>query len=127
MRKTPASAATPGRDKGCHRQTAYRDQLQRVLGSTEFLNAQAPSGFFLRYIVEGSLAGQNGFKEYLIGVEAFDPQRYNQKDNPIVRIEAGRLRKSCGKCCANQGKEHILIEVPKGGYAPCVPPSSAHS
>ncbi len=124
MRKTPASAATPEVEtKDAGWANSVRDQLQRVLGSTEFLNARRPSEF-LRYIVEGSLAGQNSFKEYLIGVEAFDrPQEYDPKDDPIVRIEAGRLRKKLGEYYAGPGaRDPILIEVPKGGYAPVFHP-----
>ena len=96
-----------------------REQLQRILASSPFLNARRASQF-LRFVVEGTLAGEDGFKEYLIGIEVFErPQDYDPKDDPVVRIEAGRLRKKLAEFYAGPGvNDPILIELPKGGYAP---------
>ena len=96
-----------------------RGQLQRILTSSPFLNARRASQF-LRFVVEGTLAGEDGFKEYLIGIEVFErPQDYDPKDDPVVRIEAGRLRKKLAEFYAGPGvNDPILIELPKGGYAP---------
>ena len=49
---------------------------------------------FLRLTVERALAGQSDeLKEYLIGVEVFDrKQSYDPRVDPIVRVEARRLR-----------------------------------
>jgi len=71
-----------------------RQALQCVLASRPFFQARRPSQF-LRFIVESTLAGRaNQIKEYLIGVEVFErPSDYDPKVDPIVRIEAGRLRK----------------------------------
>jgi tetratricopeptide (TPR) repeat protein len=96
-----------------------RGQLQRILASPPFLNARRASQF-LRFVVEGTLDGEDGFKEYLIGIEVFDrPQNYDPKDDPVVRIEAGRLRKKLAEFYAGPGvNDPILIELPKGGYVP---------
>jgi tetratricopeptide (TPR) repeat protein len=96
-----------------------REQLQRILASSPFLNARRASQF-LRFVVEGTLAGEDGFKEYLIGLEVFErPQDYDPKDDPVVRIEAGRLRKKLAEFYAGPGvNDPILIELPKGGYVP---------
>ncbi len=96
-----------------------RGQLQRILASSPFLNARRASQF-LRFVVEGTLAGEDGFKEYLIGIEVFQrPQNYDPKDDPVVRIEAGRLRKKLAEFYAGPGvNDPILIELPKGGYVP---------
>src|SRR5580704_12935321 len=96
-----------------------REQLQRILASSPFLNARRASQF-LRFVVEGTLAGEDGFKEYLIGVEVFErPQDYDPKDDPVVRIEAGRLRKKLSEYYAGSGaNDPIIIELPKGGYVP---------
>jgi eukaryotic-like serine/threonine-protein kinase len=97
-----------------------RAQLHRILGSAVFLDARRPSAF-LSFIVETSLTGgAGGIKEYLIGIEVFDrPSEYDPKDDPIVRIEAGRLRKKLTEYYAGPGaRDPILIEVPKGGYVP---------
>src|SRR5579863_2111326 len=71
-----------------------RQALHHILASEPFVNARRPAQF-LRFIVESTLAGEEGrIKEYLIGVEVFGrPASYDPKDDPIVRIEAGRLRK----------------------------------
>ncbi len=96
-----------------------REQLQRILASSPFLNARRASQF-LRFVVEGTLAGEDGFKEYLIGIEVFErPHNYDPKDDPVVRIEAGRLRKKLAEFYAGPGvNDPILIELPKGGYVP---------
>jgi hypothetical protein len=90
-----------------------RGQLQRILASPPFLNARRASQF-LRFVVEGTLDGEDGFKEYLIGIEVFDrPQNYDPKDDPVVRIEAGRLRKKLAEFYAGPGvNDPILIERP---------------
>jgi hypothetical protein len=45
---------------------------------------------------------------------SFDP-----KTDPIVRVEAGRLRARLGAYYQNEGKhDAILIDLPKGGYVP---------
>jgi hypothetical protein len=73
---------------------SIRAELHRILASNIFLNAQRPSQF-LRFIVDTTLAGNDRqIKEYLLGVEVFKrPPTYDPKDDPVVRIEAGRLRK----------------------------------
>ncbi len=97
-----------------------RAQLQRVLASDLFLNAQRPSQF-LRFIVESTLAGNDRqIKEYLLGVEVFGrPVAYDPKDDPVVRIEAGRLRKKLADYYAGPGaNDPVVIDVPRGGYVP---------
>src|ERR1700733_10780987 len=98
---------------------SVQEELQRILASPTFLNARRPSQF-LRFIVEGTLAGEDRIKEYLIGVEVFDrPQDYDPKDDPVVRIEAGRLRKKLAEYYAGPGaNDTLIIELPKGGYVP---------
>jgi tetratricopeptide (TPR) repeat protein len=96
-----------------------REQLQRILASPPFLNARRASQF-LRFVVEGTLDGEDGFKEYLIGIEVFErPHDYDPKDDPVVRIEAGRLRKKLAEFYSGPGaNDPILIDLPKGGYVP---------
>lgn len=98
---------------------SVQEELQRILASPTFLNARRPSQF-LRFVVEGTLAGEDRIKEYLIGVEVFDrSQEYDPKDDPVVRIEAGRLRKKLAEYYAGPGaNDTIIIDLPKGGYVP---------
>jgi tetratricopeptide (TPR) repeat protein len=76
---------------------------------------------FLRYVVEETLRGASDrIKGYTIAVEAlgraadFDPQA-----DPIVRVEAMRLRRALGRYYANSGKaDLVVIDLPLGSYVP---------
>lgn len=95
---------------------AVRDELHRILRSVLFANTQRP-GQFLQFVVERTLAGkQEHIKEYLIGVEVFGrPATYDPKDDPVVRIEAGRLRKKLTEYYSGSGAtDPLIIELPKG-------------
>jgi len=105
---------------------SVREELRRILASDPFVNARRP-GQFLRFIVERTLAGEEDrIKEYLIGVEVFGrPVAYDPKDDPIVRIEAGRLRKKLAAYYSGPGaNDPVIIELPKGGYVPVFQPRS---
>ncbi|MGA8432668.1 MAG: hypothetical protein WB729_22770 [Candidatus Sulfotelmatobacter sp.] len=104
-----------------------RQQLQRILASALFRNARRPSQF-LHFVVESTIAGEEDqLKEYVIAVEAFDrPVDYDPKADPIVRIEAGRLRKKLAEYYGGPGaSDPIVIELPKGAYIPVFQPRSA--
>ena len=68
-----------------------------------------------------ALAGRSDrIKGYTIGVhalgrgESFDPQT-----DPIVRVEAGRLRRALARYYAGAGStDPLVIELPRGGYVP---------
>ncbi|MGD0213357.1 MAG: hypothetical protein ABSB87_08995, partial [Terriglobales bacterium] len=103
-----------------------REAVERILTSNPFLNARRASQF-LRFIVERTLAGdEKQIKEYLIGVEVFGrPADYDPKVDPIVRIEAGRLRKKLAEYYSGAGgNDPVIIELPKGGYVPVFAPRS---
>ncbi len=75
--------------------------------------------------MESTLAGdEKQIKEYLIGVEVFGrPADYDPKVDPIVRIEAGRLRKKLAEYYGGPGgNDAVIIELPKGGYVPVFGP-----
>lgn len=76
---------------------------------------------FLRFAVEKTLAGkEDQLKEYVIGVEVFDRRRdYDPRIDPIVRVEARRLRSKLKRYYESEGREdEIAIEFPTGGYVP---------
>jgi tetratricopeptide (TPR) repeat protein len=115
-----APVASPPDSSGEVSTAQARAELDRILSSPLFSTARRLSDF-LRFIVETSLTGGAGaIKEYLIGVEVFDrPPHYDPKDDPVVRIEAGRLRKRLAEYYAGPGADdRIVIEIPKGGYVP---------
>jgi adenylate cyclase len=97
-----------------------RAQLGHILASRAF-DASRRNRAFLRFVVEETLAGRGDrLKAYTIATsvlgrdEAFDPQA-----DPIVRIEASRLRRSLERYYLIAGQDDpVRIDIPKGGYAP---------
>src|SRR5712691_10288043 len=97
-----------------------RAALDRVVASEAFRHAPQLTAF-LRFVVETTLRGENDrIKGYTIATEAlgragdFDPER-----DPIVRIEAGRLRRALERYYAGAGAtDAIIIDVARGGYVP---------
>ncbi|MCV9966890.1 adenylate cyclase [Pararhizobium sp. BT-229] len=96
-----------------------RAQLQRIVTSTEFPNVGRGAAF-LSYIVEESLAGNaNRIKGYSIALEVFKRDVSFTQDDPVVRIQAGRLRRVLERYYLTAGRtDPIRIDIPKGGYAP---------
>lgn len=97
-----------------------RAHLERILASGLFQRAQKQSAF-LRYIVERALDGEaSGLKEYEIGTAVYRrPDDYDPKEDPIVRVEASRLRARLREYYETEGKlDEIRIDVPKGSYTP---------
>jgi serine/threonine-protein kinase len=70
-----------------------------------------------------ALQGQAGqLNEYLIGVEVYDrPPSFDSEIDTIVRSEARRLRAKLRQYYDSDGvHDPIVIEVPKGTYAPVI-------
>ncbi len=94
--------------------------MDRVLNST-ILRGTPRRVAFLRFVVEESLSGRpERLKGYTIAIEAlgrkdnFDPQT-----NPLVRVEAGRLRTALQNYYAGPGADDpIEIALPRGSYIP---------
>jgi tetratricopeptide (TPR) repeat protein len=99
---------------------AVRAQVERMTASAVFRNSPQLASF-LMFIVEAALRGKaERLKGYTIGVEvlrrdvSFDPQL-----DPIVRVEATRLRRAIERYYAGPGaNDAINIGLPRGGYAP---------
>jgi len=95
-------------------------ELERILRSETFAHAERLSRF-LRFTVEHAIQGQAGqFKEYLLGVKVFDRgESFDPRLDPVVRVEAHRLRFKLKQYYENEGRDDpVHIEFPKGGYAP---------
>ena len=96
-----------------------RAQVDRVLASSWFKRSGRMCRF-LKFVVEHALAGTGDqIKEYLIGVEVFDRRDYDPRVDPIVRVEARRLRSKLKAYYATTGKrDGVIAEFPKGAYIP---------
>ena len=99
---------------------AIRQQLDRILTSGPFVQSQRRQRF-LEYIVHETLAGRGErLKGYSIALEVFGrPDTFDPIVDPIVRIEAGRLRDKLRHYYDTEGmSDPIRIELPRGGYRP---------
>jgi tetratricopeptide (TPR) repeat protein len=99
---------------------AVRAHLERVLRSPHF-DGSTRSREFLRYVVEEVLAGRGAYlKQAAIAVEVFGRKPdFDAVIDPIVRVQAGRLRRSLERYYLLSGDmDSLRIELPKGGYAP---------
>jgi TolB-like protein len=106
---------------------AARRQLERLLASSGFARNERMARF-LRFVVEQYLAGKDSeLKESVIAMEVFGrrPDHDLTRDS-VVRTEAGRLRSRLSEYYAGEGKDDpLIIELPKGGYAPVFRPRVA--
>jgi hypothetical protein len=97
-----------------------RLQIDRILASATFADAGRASSF-LRFVVERKLEGHAGeIKESVIAVEVLGrTPSFDSKSDPIVRVEAGRLRERLNSFYAAEGgTDPILISLPKGRNVP---------
>ena len=97
-----------------------RQQLERVLASATFRQVDRLKRF-LSFIVLEALAGRGDqLKEYVIGVQVFDKESsFDPRADPIVRVQARRLRARLVRYYREEGgTDALVIELPKGGYAP---------
>jgi TolB-like protein/tetratricopeptide (TPR) repeat protein len=97
-----------------------RQELDRILGSVTFRQVDRLKRF-LSFIVAEALAGRgHQLKEYVIGVQVFDKDAsFDPRADPIVRVQARRLRARLVRYYREEGGgDSLVIELPKGGYAP---------
>jgi len=100
-------------------EVAVRTELQRILNSSNF-TASDRNRRFLGYIVDETLAGRAGrLKAYNVATTVFGrPDSFDPHD-PVVRMEAGRLRRALERFYLLEGHTGtIAIAMPKGGYVP---------
>jgi hypothetical protein len=107
------SSQIPGPD-------AIRAQVERMIASHIF-NRSPQLGAFLRFVVESVLRGSSSrIKAYTIGVEVFRRDtKFDPQLDPIVRVEATRLRRTIVRYYADAGADDpVRIEIPRGSYVP---------
>ena len=96
-------------------------QIERIRSSNEF-HAPRRGRRFLDYIVDETLAGRADYlKAYTIAQEVFARDAsFDAQNDPVVRIEAGRIRRALERYYLVAGQhDPIIITIPKGGYVPC--------
>jgi adenylate cyclase len=101
---------------------AIRTQVERIVNAKAF-DASDRNRRFLRYIVEEKLAGRGDrIKAYNIATEVFQRKAsFDPQIDPIVRIEASRLRRALDRYYLAAGQaDPIRIAIPTGSYVPTV-------
>jgi hypothetical protein len=94
--------------------------LDRIVGSSGFRRSFRLQRF-LRYVTEEAVNSPGRpLKEIQVAMAVFDKDAgFEPRLDPIVRVEAGRLRLRLLEYYAERGeKESIIIEIPRGGYVP---------
>ena len=97
-----------------------RAELERILCS-QALGGSDQLKRLLRLVVERTLNGRPELlKEYNLGLEVFQrPPDYDPKIDPIVRVQARRLRSKLDEYYAGEGADaSFVIHIPKGAYVP---------
>lgn len=99
---------------------AVTAQLEKILASATFMNSERLSRF-LRFAVQAAAQGRTAqLKEYAVALAVFDKRdSFDPRYDPIVRVEAGRLRTRLKNYYETEGQQDpLLIDLPKGSYVP---------
>ncbi|TMI99962.1 MAG: hypothetical protein E6G97_20440 [Alphaproteobacteria bacterium] len=107
-------------DDGHPNANEVRDALCHMAASEAFRGSPQLVAF-LRYVVEATLRGeQDRIKGYTIAVEALGrSENFDPQDDPIVRVEATRLRRALNRYYENGGRQDpVQIDLPLGSYVP---------
>ncbi len=97
-----------------------RAQLERILQDVSF-RASKRRREMLRFIVEETLAGrEDRLKGVTLAFDVFErDETFDQQSDPVVRIEARRLRNDLNSYYVDAGhQDPVRITIPKGGYVP---------
>ena len=100
-------------------ESQVREEVDRILSNRLFQRSDRLSRF-LRYVVEQSLSGKAAeLKEQVLAAELYARGDYfDPAADPIVRVDARRLRDKLREYYAELPGEPVLIALPKGSYAP---------
>jgi adenylate cyclase len=99
---------------------AVRAQLEQIVNSPDF-DTSARSREFLRFVVEEALAGrESSISQQAIATTVFGRGNdFDPATDPIVRMQAGRVRRSLERYYLTSGAEDaVVIDMPKGSYVP---------
>jgi len=99
---------------------AIKNQLEKILESAEFKGSEKQRNF-LSFVVNETLDNRaSQIKGFTIAVAVYGrTEKFDPQVDPIVRVEAGRLRRALAHYYLTAGeKDPIIIEIPKGSYVP---------
>jgi len=92
--------------------------LEKVVSSTFFRKSSQLSSL-LRYVVGAAIQGRQ-LKAYTVAIDALGrTPGFDAQLDPIVRVEATRLRRALANYYAGPGaNDSLIIELPRGTYVP---------
>jgi Tol biopolymer transport system component len=98
---------------------AVRAELARILSSSLFARSDRLSAF-LRFVVEQTLDGHGReLKEHVLATELYGKDSdFSAAADPIVRVDARRLRDKLREYYASAPHHAVVISMPKGSYTP---------
>jgi TolB-like protein/Tfp pilus assembly protein PilF len=110
------TAAAPAKNS----EKAIRQQLERILSSATFQQVERLKRFISFIVTEAAAGRSDELKEYVVGVQVFGKEpSFDPRTDPIVRVQARRLRARISRYYHDEGQQdELIIELPKGGYAP---------
>lgn len=93
--------------------------VDQALSSPLFRKAEKQARF-LRFVVNAALQSPEAtIKEFDIGIAVYDRRAdYDPRTDPIVRVEAARLRARLREYYEGTPPERVRIDIPKGRYVP---------
>ncbi len=93
--------------------------VHNALQSPLFAKAERQARF-LRYVVDAALQSPAPHvREFDIAMAVYDRRHdYDPRTDPIVRVEASRLRARLREYYEHSPPTHLRIELPKGAYLP---------
>jgi len=99
---------------------AIYQQLERIFLNPVFIRSEILRRF-LSFIVDETIEGHSSWlKEYTIAVNVLNkPADFKPREDCIVRIHAGRLRRALHRYYHEKGAfDPLHISIPKGSYIP---------
>ena len=86
-----------------------RAQLERVLKSGTFEQADRLKRFLTFIVAEAAAGRRHELKEYVIGVQVFGSEdAFDPRTDPIVRVQARRLRAKLVRYYRDEGRRDSL-------------------
>ena len=113
-------AAKPGHGDSFPAAADIRGQLERIVNSPSF-PASTLRRALLQFLIDETLAGRaDRLKGFTIAVAVFGrDETFDAQTDPIVRLEARRLRRDLDGYYAGAGVDDpVRISIPKGAYVP---------
>jgi adenylate cyclase len=98
--------------------SSVQRELEKILSSARFRRSERMRTF-LRSVVLHALESDTPLTAQQIAAEVFDRHNFDSQSDPIVRVEARRLRRLLTEYYSTEGAwDPLIISLPTPGYQP---------